>query len=326
HDTPLIRFHSLLGHGRPPQRADRSACGTLPTRAFRYCEAATSAAAFGWWAFPPVDLRLMWDGTDIFWYDSKATDWTPLLPDAPFPGFPAAFDAAAPADALGCAPPFLTSLPEPGTLQIWTGLIVRSAPGWHLLVRAPANLPLPGGYALYEGIVETDRWFGPLFTNLRFTRSHVPIRLRADFPLIQMQPLPRGVYAEETLASAAHVSGVEALSEVDWDAYRTTIVRPSGDPDRGFGAYAAATRKRRRHAAGAGCPFAGASRDKPGQASGRTTPLSHPWSICLTESDDPFPKGRQPAVARQAASRKHRPAPQPADRDRTGEPAGGGRP
>ena len=35
---------------------------------------------------------------------------------------------------------------EPGCLQIWTGLMARTAPGWSLLVRPPANLASPGGY------------------------------------------------------------------------------------------------------------------------------------------------------------------------------------
>ncbi|HEY8290758.1 MAG TPA: DUF6065 family protein [Acetobacteraceae bacterium] len=253
-DGALIQFYRLLAQTRLPQRADRSACGTLPTRAFRYCEAATSAAAFGWWAFPPIDLQLMWDGADIFWYADGAADWAPLLPAAQFPGFGARFDAGAPPDLHGCSPPFLTALPEPGTLQIWTGLIARTAPGWHLLVRAPANLPLPGGYVLYEGIVETDRWFGPLFTNLRFTRSHAPVRLRADFPLIQVQPLPQYAYTDETLSSVTHAFDVEELSAADWDAYRVTIVEPNNDPNRAFGRNAVASRKRRRGGASALCP------------------------------------------------------------------------
>jgi hypothetical protein len=83
-----------------------------------------------------------------------------LQPAAQFPGHAARFDEAAPEGLRGCAPPFLTVLPEPGTVQIWTGLMARAAPDWSLLVRAPANLPAPGGYAVYEGIVESDRWFG----------------------------------------------------------------------------------------------------------------------------------------------------------------------
>jgi Family of unknown function (DUF6065) len=256
-ETPIVRFYRMVEEARPPQRADRSAAGTLPTRAYRYCEAVTSATAFGWWVFPPMDVQLLWDGQDIFWYCEERADWTPLLPAAQYPGHDARFDAAAPAALRGCAPPFLTALPEPGGLQIWTGLMARAAPDWSLLVRAPANLPGPGGYALYEGLVESDRWFGPLFTNLRLTRTHAPIRFRADFPLALVQPVPRRAYAEDTLASMSVVPNPGGLTSRDWDDYRTTIALPNEDPDRPFGAYATAVRKRRKQA----CPFAGASID-----------------------------------------------------------------
>jgi hypothetical protein len=240
--APIVHFHRLIEQARAPTRADRSAAGTLPTRAMRYCEAVTSAAGFGWWVFPPMDLTLLWDGDSIFWHYKH--DWLALTA-AQFPGFSAAFDAAAPADLAGCAPPFLTVLPEPGTLQIWTGLFARTAPDWSLLIRPPANLALQGGYALYEGIVEADRWFGPLFTNLRFTRSHSPIRLGADFPLAQVQPIPRRAYSDDTLRSTNLTPGLASLTTTDWNAYGASIAEPNSRPDRAFGAYATDVRKRR---------------------------------------------------------------------------------
>jgi hypothetical protein len=243
--SSIVHFYRLLKQARPPRRADRSACGTLPTRAFRYCEAATSAASFGWWVFSPIDLWLIWDGTDIFWKHKEAADWLHLLPSAQFPDFASQFDSAAPPALLGYSPPFLTALPEPGTLQIWTGLIARTIPGWHLLVRAPANLPAPGGYVLYEGIVESDRWFGPLFTNLRFTRSDKPIRLRADFPLLQLQPIPGSVHSDATL-DAISLSDMGMFLAKDWDDYRLSIVIPNQDPDRAHGSYASAVRRTQR--------------------------------------------------------------------------------
>jgi hypothetical protein len=176
-----LRVHRLIEHARPPQRADRAAAGTLPIRAYHYCDAVTSAAGNDWWGFAPMELQLIWDGHDVFWYFEGAPDWIRPSPAAHFPSFSAVFDAAAPAALRGCAPPFLTALLEPGTVQIWTGLMARTAPGWSLLVRPPANLPLPGGHSLYEGVVETDIWFGPLFTDLRLARTHESIHLRPDF-------------------------------------------------------------------------------------------------------------------------------------------------
>jgi hypothetical protein len=243
-DAPIVHFHRLIEEARPPQRADRSAIGTLPTRAYRYCEAVRSATAFGWWVFPPADLRILWDGHDIFWHHDSLEDWLPLMPSAQFPWFSTRFDEAAPEMLKGCSPPFLTALPEPGTLQLWTGLMVRTAQDWSLLVRAPANLPCPGGHVLYEGIVETDRWFGPLFINLRLTRTHTPIRLRPDFPLAQVQPLPRSVYGDATLTSSRFSGDMDGLAAQDWADYHKSIVVPNADPDRPFGGYAVASRKR----------------------------------------------------------------------------------
>lgn len=243
---PIVRFHQLTEHGRPPMRADRSACGTLPVRAVRYCEALTSATAFGWWLFPPIDLEVMWDGADIFWRCDDAPEWMPLQPSAQLPNYVGVFDAVAPAELKGCSPPFLTALPEPGTLQIWTGLIAQTAPDWHLLVRSPANMPQTGGICLFEGIVESDRWFGPLFTNLRFTRSHTPIRLRADYPLAQVQPVPRHAYSNDTLDRMDITSGPSGLTAEHWDAYHASVVEPNSRPNRSFGAYAVAARKNRR--------------------------------------------------------------------------------
>ncbi len=253
--SPIVRFYRMIESARPPQRADRSAAGTLPTRAYRYCEAVSAATGYGWWVFPPTGLRLLWDGTDIFWHMDGLADFLPLLPSAQFPHQSARFDAAAPAELAGCSPPFLTALPEPGAVQIWTGLMARTAPNWSLLVRAPANLPAPSGYVLWEGMVETDRWFGPLFTNLRLTRTDRPVMLDADLPLLLAQPVPRAAYADATLAVSDFVGGMDAFAAADWDDYRRTIVTPAADPDRAPGTYAVAARKRGR----AVCPFAEAT-------------------------------------------------------------------
>jgi hypothetical protein len=251
-DSPIIRFYRLIDEARFPQRADRSAAGTLPTRAYRYCDAVTTAASFGWWVFPPTDLQFQWDGHDIYWQRTGEPEWLLLMPAAQFPGFAARFDAAVPDVLAGCSPPFLTALPEPGTLQIWTGLMARTAPDWSLLIRAPANLPAPGGYAMYEGVIEADNWFGPLFTNVRFTRTHAPVRMRADYPLAQIQPLPRVAYSDATLGAIANIPDMTGFAASDWHDYQTTIASPNDNPERAYGAYAVSARKR----AKASCPFA----------------------------------------------------------------------
>jgi hypothetical protein len=242
--TPRVIFHRFVPQARLPMRADRSALGSLPTRAFRYCEAVTLAASFGYYVFPPIDFSLLWDGTSISWTYKGAESWMPLS-SAPFPGFAGHFDEVAPEGIKGFAPPFVSAIQEPGLVQLWSGLVCRTAPGTSLLLRAPANLPRKGGYEVYEGIIETDRWFGPLFAALRLTRTHQPVEFSTEYPLFQVQPIPREAYAESTLNDYELVPELTQLSGEDWDDYYQTVVRPNVADKRPRGAYAAGTRKRR---------------------------------------------------------------------------------
>ena len=116
-DGPDVAFFRLVPRCRLPQRADRSAAGTMPTRAFRYCEALTSASAFGWYLFPPITFSLMWDGgSDVIWTYQGADAWFPLKV-AQFPNFSDHFDRAAPPEFSGFSPPFLAAFKEPGVVQ-----------------------------------------------------------------------------------------------------------------------------------------------------------------------------------------------------------------
>jgi|SRR5271166_1532489 len=116
---------------------------------------------------------------------------------------------------------------------------------------------MPGGYSVYEGIVETDRWFGPLITNFRLTQTHKPVHFRVDFPLIQVQPVPRVAYADGTLNATSFVPDMASMGDKEWRAYEETIAIPSENPDRPLGAYAVAVRKRRQ----GGCPVYNARAD-----------------------------------------------------------------
>lgn len=247
--NPVVTFYGAVPGVRAPMRADASVLGTLPSRGFQYCEALRSASSFGWYVFPPIDFTLQWDGADIVWTYRGARAWYPLT-SAQFPGFSAAFDRDAPKHLRGFAPPFLTAVPEPGIVQMWTGLFVESRQDWSILVRPPANLPRSLSYDLYEGIVESDRWFGPLFTNLRLVKTDVPIDFDTETPLVQVQPLHRSTYAEEVSNRFGLVRGLAEYTSEVWSRYEESMVKPNRDPARPVGAYATEVRKRRR----SGCP------------------------------------------------------------------------
>src|ERR1051326_775374 len=117
-DQPLVTFYKLTPGGRPPVRADRSAAGTIPARALRYCEAVCAANALGYYIFPPIDLILNWNGTEGTWSFDKGKIFHPLQA-AQFPNFRKMFDAAAPDSCKGFSPPFISLGQAPGIVQIW---------------------------------------------------------------------------------------------------------------------------------------------------------------------------------------------------------------
>lgn len=224
---PVLRVIQVAPGGRLPRRADRSVGGTLPARAMRYCEPVSAASAFGWLFFLPVRFQLMWDGSEVFWRAGEMDTFAPLRA-VHLPGFPGDFDAVVPEAIKGWAPPFLVASPQSGIVKIWTGAIARSAPGWSLLVRPVANLPRPSGYELYEGLLETDDfWFGPLFTNVRLTRTDVPIEFDDDVPFLQVQPVRKEQYEDRFLDDFTVVTDLDTLSEDDWARYADTVVAPN---------------------------------------------------------------------------------------------------
>lgn len=246
-EKPLVEFFRLITPTRMPKRAERSAAGFLPSRAMRYCDALTSATGFGYWVFPPLTMRLMWDGEQIFWAYGESEEWLPVTNTdsgaVQYPDFGEAFDQLAPDYLRGYAPPFLTALPELGAVQIWTGLLARTRPGWSLNVRSPVNLPGVPGLVAWEGIVETDIWFGPLFNNFRITRTDTPVTIRANAPLLQVQPVPQVAYREETMSDFV-CSEADALADGDWTRL-SKILLPNPDWEARQGEYAVMVRKRR---------------------------------------------------------------------------------
>jgi hypothetical protein len=246
-----VEFFRLLQSSRPPKRAERAAAGLLPARAMRYCDALTTATGYGYWIFPPLDIRLMWDSEQVFWSYGPDETWLPLSGTessaVQFPNYAEEFDATAPEFLRGYSPPFLTALPELGAVQMWTGLLAKTRPGWSLSVRPPVNIPGIPGIVAWEGIIETDIWFGPVFTNFRLTKTDMTVHIRAREPIIQLQPVPQLAYREEILG-AFDCSEVTDLSSADWDRL-SEVLLPHPNPTIRQGEYAVLVRKRRM------CPF-----------------------------------------------------------------------
>jgi hypothetical protein len=244
----ITKFHRIYPAAIAPMRADKSALGLMPTMAFRHCEPMRLASGFGWYAFPAEEVCLRWNGSDVF--IRADGQWQPLS-RSELPGFDDYWNEHAPPELAGLAPPFVTRLQLPGMVQIWTGLLCSTAPGWSVLVRPPSNMRGSFLYSPYEGIIETDSFRPcPLFMNIQLIATDVDIVLPKLVPLLQVQPLLRQTYDESAHASVEidglglQGDGSPAMSAEDWAAYRRVIrVEEPGQPSEP-GHYAADTRKR----------------------------------------------------------------------------------
>jgi hypothetical protein len=236
---PILSLWQVLG-GKPPERGDRSARGELPTRGHRYCEALTSASALGYYVYPPVGFQLQWDGHDIWWAFDNDDGWYPLRDAIQYPGALSVFEELALPDCRAYCPPWLTRLGAPGIIQIWSGCIIKTAPGWNTLIRMPPNIAHSGSFQAYEGLVETDTWCGPLFINIRLIATDTPIRFPAFHPLLTVMPLPRSA-----CSVVASIATLDEMPAAAWEVYERTVVEPSQDAKRQIGSYAVGVRKRR---------------------------------------------------------------------------------
>lgn len=241
----IVKFYRAIKAARAPVRADRSALGTLPAAAYRHCHAVTTASSIGWYIFSPLDITVQWDGAEVLWTYDGADSWFPLQ-SAQYPEFAEYFDHWAPTSLRGFSPPLITSTAQPGLLQIWSGLFARTAPEWSLLIRPIENYPTSRNFRIYEGIVGTDEWFGPLFINLQLEKQDHPIRFGQEIPLFQVQAFPRAAYSDSLHKSCSMIEDLNDFSEGDWTDYERSIVAPNKMANRPVAAYSAQARRRDR--------------------------------------------------------------------------------
>jgi hypothetical protein len=245
---PLVTFYRILPAAAPwrepdhgaPRRAPPSGIKVMPHKQVQFCEPSRLATSLGYYVFLPMTFHIHWHGGREFdWsFDDEAT-WYHLT-EAPFPDSFDAWDAVAPDECKGFCPSFLT-VTEDESLQVWTGWFARTRPGVSLLVMPPLNQSPSPSYQMYSGIIETDRWFGPLFTNIRLNTTERNITFEATLPFLQVVPLAREEYSDARFADFSVEQG--GIPSELWARYRDTVVRRDAAE---LGHYAKLARRRSR--------------------------------------------------------------------------------
>ncbi|MER8518629.1 DUF6065 family protein [Mesorhizobium sp. M0644] len=185
-----VEFYRVWPEAPFPAQPSITINGEIPARAHQFCEPYLVANSVGWLLYPPTDFNLIWDGAQTLIQFEGEDTWV-VVDHIFLPGFADLWLKYFP-DRLSIAMPvFIEAFPERGILQIWTGYFCRTEPGDSLWIRSPINQTSSNAFRIVEGIVETDWWAGPLFTNIEIVKADFPIAFRRHCPILQIVPFPK---------------------------------------------------------------------------------------------------------------------------------------
>lgn len=255
-----VEIFTMSPDGKPPERASSDVVGSLPSRAVQKCPPVTLASGFGWYVYPPVDFALRWDGQQSemsLLEDNEPVQWRSLggfhnvkLVDHPeyLAGLPQRFQQDI--DVFDSGLPLVVNADPRAAhlLELITGTVARTSPGWYLLMRGVPNWPHDRGVQVLDGIVETDWYRSSLPTILRLTEPGRVVRFYRRFPLALLQPVHRSTLAAVDDAELTVTSGLHNWPEDLWADY-VEMRRKRKDPNIRSG-YRQERARRLREAAG----------------------------------------------------------------------------
>jgi hypothetical protein len=260
--APRVEFFSHYEGAPLPQPASTDAMGTLPVRAAQHCLPLKAASGNGFYLYPPFDFAVRWDGTrsSFTWLgaDGEPEGWRSMENNAIFyhPSAAAArasvpADRAAEVDEVLDAEghSFINADPRsPNTIEITTGLVVRTERGWISVVRSVANWASPRPYLVLDGAIETDWYRTDIPVTIRLPQPG-EVRFSRSLPMAQLQVVPLASLRPEH-TNADHPTGIAHWPEDVWREY-VASARPRHTATH-MGTYVAASR---RAAANGRCPY-----------------------------------------------------------------------
>lgn len=186
-----LKIWRLHPKGIRLEPAEKTLKGTAHPAGVKFCKPFTLANSQGFWVYPPVDIdfQLTDNGFEFkeleFWGASEHELVKSLVKDSDFVNI----DDFCPISGRS---KFTWGAVEPNVVQIWTGCIFQTDPGWCLHLRNPINFP-NSNFQIMEGILETDWMFYDIWINVVVTRKNEWIRLRKDqpYPFAQIVPIKR---------------------------------------------------------------------------------------------------------------------------------------
>lgn len=175
-------------------QAEKTLNGSAHKEGVKWCHPFSTVNRFGWWIFPPIDLDFSYNGKTFnyeFFEEFDDSDVELVRKNV------RAEDQVSPEMwcPKGGRTKFSWGAVEPNVLQMWTGLIFQTPPGWSLQIRSPINCN-PQPFHVMEGILETDWMQYDIWLNIVVDRNDELIQFRKNGwpPIAQIVPVFREAY------------------------------------------------------------------------------------------------------------------------------------
>lgn len=182
------------------EKAEKTVKGTANEGATKWCAPYSQANSLGWLIYPPTDIDIIWKSPKTFEY-RHISDYNDY--DHHFVrGMIREEDQVNP--NRWCPPggrtKFTWGAADDNVVQIWTGMILKTPPGWCLQIRSPINCELPHRFhnvgpicSIQEGLLETDWMQYDIWINVQFHVQNKWVYLRRSqaLPLAQLVPVHR---------------------------------------------------------------------------------------------------------------------------------------
>lgn len=197
------------------EKAEKTCTGLANPGGVKWCGPYTNANRAGFWLYPPVDMEFSFDGESfrIHHMEEYGQEDYDLVRSLVRPEDGSDFEK-------WCFPgsgrtKTTTGLVEKNVVQLWTGLIFETPPGWCLHIRSPINFPRRE-FEIMEAILETDWMQYDIWMNLVCHEKDKKTVLRKDEPLAQLVPVRRETFKGE------------------WEVSRNILGRDTPEADRVF--------------------------------------------------------------------------------------------
>lgn len=190
HDRMKKTFRAWKLHPKASKiaPAEKSCLGTANKSGIKWCGPYSAANSFGFWVYPPVDVEIFYDGSKFSSIEEDYSNDDYILLKS----------LVKPEDKVNiekwCSPhygrtKFTYGEADKNVVQIWTGLILQTPPGYCLQIRSPINFP-KNDYHVMEGILETDWMQYDIWINLICDKNK-KIIIKKDFPIAHLVPIKR---------------------------------------------------------------------------------------------------------------------------------------